>query len=303
MTDILLNIKDLCVSYATKKESLEVLQYINLEVFRDEVFGLVGESGSGKSTLASAILGLLQNPGKIDQGQILFDNKDITNMSDKNHRRFLWEQISYIPQGAMNCFNPVIRINEQFHDVIKDHGGQKAYGLNERKIAQLLRSMHLNPDILDKFPHQLSGGMKQRLCIALAIVLNPKLIFADEPTSALDVISQRIVLETLSKARRKLKSSIILIGHDLAIQAQIADRLGIMFSGRLVEIGSVADIFYNPLHEYTKKLISSLPSIQVKQNLNILGANKSQGITTGLKGNEATSFIEINPGHLVAKSY
>ena len=117
MTDILLNIKDLCVSYATKKESLEVLQYINLEVFRDEIFGLVGESGSGKSTLASAILGLLQNPGKIDQGQILFENEDITNMSDKNHRRFLWEQISYIPQGAMNCFNPVIRINEQFHDV------------------------------------------------------------------------------------------------------------------------------------------------------------------------------------------
>lgn len=301
MTKILLQVEDLCVTYSNKKKSLQALRNINLSIFKNEVFGLVGESGSGKSTLASAILGLLQKPGEITQGRILYNGEDITKMNEKKHRYLLWEEISYIPQGAMNCFNPVTRIREQLNDVIKDHGGHKEYKLNEKEIELLIRSMHLNPDVLERFPHQLSGGMKQRLCLALAIVLNPKLIVADEPTSALDVISQRIVLETLSKARHRLESSIIFIGHDLALQAQIVDRIGIMFQGQLVEIGSVNEIFYNPLHVYTKKLISSVPSIEAIQNLNDIVA-KTEMIPNILEDNGPSSLIEVKPGHFVAQS-
>jgi len=202
----------------------------------------------------------------------------------------------------MSALNPVIRIGEQFADVVADHseGNQGGKVDWEVRVADALQSVNLPIDVAHKFPHELSGGMKQRVCIALAVMLNPALILADEPTSALDVVTQRVVLEMLSQVRRQLKASMLLVGHDMALQAQIADRIGIMFGGCLLEIGSVQDIFNQPIHPYTKRLIASIPSIRKKQDIHVLaqdGFNEVEQQTYL----DFSRLTEVRPGHWVAQ--
>jgi ABC-type glutathione transport system ATPase component len=274
----LLHIQDLSIAYLTRPPIFAV-NAVSFSVRDNEVIGLVGESGSGKSTLAMGILGLLPRPGRILQGSIVFDGIDLAHADDHRWREIRWRKIAYVPQGAMNALNPVLCVRSQFYDIIRAHEDRRPTSADERKLERLLAKVRLPPRALHAYPHELSGGMKQRVCIAMSILLSPKLVIADEPTSALDVISQRLVLETLADARQQLKASMILVGHDLALQAQMANRIGIMFAGRLVEIGPVNRIFKHPHHPYTKRLISSVPSIQRRTGIRNIADKDSQSLS------------------------
>lgn len=295
-----LQVEDLHIYYYTQNGLVRAVNGVSFQVKTDEVFGLVGESGCGKTTLALGVLRLVQPPGRIESGKILFDGLDLVRADDSQIRALRWKEIAYVPQGAMSSLNPVMRLREQFWDVVLDHDGRLSSAATDAYFERLLAGVHLQPSVLNKFPHELSGGMKQRACIALAMVLQPRLIIADEPTSALDVVSQRVVLETLSEARRELHASMIMIGHDMALQAQIADRLGIMYNGNFMEIGSVEDIFNNPLHPYTQRLISSIPSIHERQNVREL-ARTDITESEWLRFEKVIALEEAGPGHFVAQ--
>ena len=300
MPEPILQVEDLRINYYTKSKLIEAVQGVRFTIYKNEVFGLVGESGCGKTTLAMGILQLVQAPGKIESGRIDFDGTDLLTASPEKFRSILWNEIAYIPQGAMSALNPVTRLRHQFLDVIHDHGGAGTKQEQIDHIHQMLAGVHLSPSVLDMYPHELSGGMKQRACIALAMVLRPKLIIADEPTSALDVVSQRVVLETLSKARQELGASMIFIGHDMAVQAQISHRLGIMYAGNFVEIAPVREIFENPHHAYTERLISSIPSIRKKQDVHEI-AKVSFSESEKIRFQKPAPLVEISVGHFVAQ--
>lgn len=301
MKSTLLKVEDLSIHYLLPQHKKVAVQNATFEVYPDEVFGLVGESGSGKSTLCYGLLQLVPPPGRIVAGKIDFREEDLLSLRGEALRRKRWREIAFIPQGAMSALNPVMRIGDQFSDVLADHGVRFDHRRElEQIIADSLRSVNLPSEVARKFPHELSGGMKQRVCIALAVLLNPALILADEPTSALDVVSQRIVLEMLCQVRKRLKASMILVGHDMALQAQIADRIGIMFNGCILEIGSVQDIFNRPIHPYTRRLISSIPSIDKKQDIHTLA---QEGYDEAQKRlySEYRPLVEVYEGHWVAQ--
>lgn len=267
MKDIVLEVKDLRVYYHTARGPIQAVDGVSFAVRKGERFGLVGESGCGKSTTAMALLRLVQPPGQIEGGQIWLDGTDLTALDSEALRRMRWSQISLIPQGAMNSLNPVMRIQDQIADVIVTHEGrQPAEALTER-IATLLTNVGLPRRVARMYPHELSGGMKQRVCIAMAIALHPQLIIADEPTSALDVVVQRVVTQTLIEVQERLGASLILIGHDMGLQAQLVDRLAVMYAGRIAEIAPAEVVFDQPLHPYTQLLISSVPSTKEKKTL------------------------------------
>ena len=197
----------------------------------------------------------------------------------------------------MNALNPVSRIGTQFGDLVRDHLGEQLRGVWMKRTEELLAAVRLEADVLRRYPHELSGGMKQRVCIAMAILFGPKLIIADESTSALDVVSQRVVLQTLLKVRARSRTAIVLIGHDLAVQAQVADRIGIMFAGRLMEIGSTFDIFDDPRHPYTKRLIKSVPSIRRNEGIPEFPCRARRSRSSWRR--EDGPLVEVSPGHFV----
>lgn len=264
MNQAVLVVRDLRVYYQTRLGPVKAVDGVSFSLQRGDRFGLVGESGSGKSTTALALLGAIKPPGRIVGGQMLLDGTDLLSLSDEEMRRVRLAEISMIPQGAMNSLNPVMRVKDQIIDGIKDHGDPRPRRLLEEWVRELLRWVGLRPEVADMYPHELSGGMKQRVCIAIAICLRPKVIVADEPTSALDVVVQRQVMETLVKVQEDLQASVILIGHDMGLMAQFAERMGVMYAGKLVEVSPVRDIFKGPFHPYTKLLIESLPSLRAR---------------------------------------
>ncbi len=205
-----------------------------------ERFGLAGESGSGKSTMALAILRMIKPPGRIDGGEVWLEDTSVTQLSPDAVRRLRLAGIAMVPQGSMNSLNPVVRIRDQIGDAIADHGTRLSRRALHERIRDLLGHVGLPPETADKYPHELSGGMKQRACIAIAICLKPKVIIADEPTSALDVVVQRQVMGTLGRVQAELGAAVILVGHDMGLMAQFVDRLGIMYAGRLVEVAPIA---------------------------------------------------------------
>lgn len=229
-----------------------------------ERFGLIGESGSGKSTIALSLMRLIKPPGRIESGEIWLDGVNVMTLSNRQMRQLRLAGIALISQGAMNSLNPVTRIKAQIIDGLRSHGTRMSRRESNNRVGELLDQVGLRPEVADMFPHQLSGGMKQRVCIAIAISLRPKVIIADEPTSALDVVVQRQVMETLRRVQEDLGSSVILIGHDMGLMAQFADRLGVMYAGQLVEEASVQDIFSKPQHPYTQLLMASIPSLEKK---------------------------------------
>jgi peptide/nickel transport system ATP-binding protein len=264
--DTVLTVDDLKVYYHTDAGPVKAVDGVSFFLRRGERFGLVGESGSGKSTTAWAIMRLIKPPGKVENGQIFLGDVDLSRLSDEEYRKYRLAEIALIPQGAMNSLNPVMRVREQILDGVRAHRNGASQQVAER-LPELLSTVGLKPNVLSLFPHELSGGMKQRVCIAIGISLSPKVIIADEPTSALDVVVQRQIMQTLSNVQKRLEASILLVGHDMGLMAQFVDRIGVMYGGRLVEVGPVRDIFKDPLHPYTQLLISSLPSLEEKGDL------------------------------------
>lgn len=260
MKNPLLQINDLCVEYVSPNGIARAVNNVSLSIQPGETLGIAGESGCGKSTLAFAIARLHGAPGLIPQGEVIYNGKDVLKMSDKELRGFRWNDVSVVFQSAMNSLNPVITIGEQIIDVIIAH---KKITVKEAraKAIELLAIVGLPGDRLQSFPHQLSGGMRQRVVIAIALALEPKLIIMDEPTTALDVVVEREILNELYDLKEKFGFSILFISHDLSLMGEIADRIGVMYAGNLIEIGDAKTVFNNPSHPYTKGLLASFPTI------------------------------------------
>ena len=260
----ILQVEDLRVWYQTPRGPVKAVDGVSFGVLPDERLGLVGESGSGKSTIALALMRLIRPPGTIKGGRVRLDGVDLLEVSEEHMRRLRLATIALVAQGAMNSLNPVVRVREQIVDAMRDHDERLSKQAASARVASLLDQVGLRAEVAERFPHELSGGMKQRVCIAIAICLRPKVILADEPTSALDVVVQRQVMETLRRVQEQLGASVVLVGHDMGLMAQFVHRLGVMYAGRLVEVSPVRDIFSEPLHPYTQLLIARLPSLEEK---------------------------------------
>jgi oligopeptide/dipeptide ABC transporter ATP-binding protein len=259
-----LRVRGLSVRYHTPGGAVRAADDLTFNLRADERLGIAGESGSGKSTMALALLRLIKPPGRVESGEIWLDGQDLMTLSDEAMRRVRLARIALVPQGSMNSLNPVLRIREQVADALRDHGVRITRRPLEERVHELLQRVGLDAEVAGLFPHQLSGGMKQRACIAIAMSLSPRVIVADEPTSALDVVVQKQVMDTLARAQAELGASVILVGHDMGLMAQFVDRLGIMYAGKLVEVSPIRDVITDPLHPYTRMLIASLPSLERK---------------------------------------
>ena len=266
MVEEILRVEDLRVYYKSIWGDYKVVDGVTFSVNREEILGIAGESGCGKSTLVEGILRLIKPPGYIKSGRIIFEGIDLLKLPEEEMRKIRWKKLAYVPQGAMNSLNPVLRVREQIIDAILDHEN-----MPEEKAEQLaleaLKAVGLPPEVMDMYPHELSGGMRQRVCIAAAITLKPDLVIADEPVTALDVVMLRAVLETLRRLRDQYRITVMMVAHDMAVHAEITDRLVVMYAGKVVEIGDTVKIFDDPLHPYVKGLIESIPSIGVKKKI------------------------------------
>jgi oligopeptide/dipeptide ABC transporter ATP-binding protein len=259
-----LQVQDLRVHYHTPNGAVRAVNGVSFDLRTQERLGLVGESGSGKSTIALALMRMIKPPGRIESGAVLLDGLDLLTVPKEQMRQARLARIAMVAQGAMNSLNPVLRVRDQIYDALRDHGLNPSSQEFDKRVADLLERVGLRRDVASMYPHELSGGMKQRVCIAIAISLRPRVIIADEPTSALDVVVQRQVIDTLRAVQEDLEASIILIGHDMGLMAQVVDRLGVMYAGSLAEVSEVHEIFHEPLHPYTQLLIASLPSLETK---------------------------------------
>jgi peptide/nickel transport system ATP-binding protein len=266
MTEPLLRISDLTVDYLTERP-VRAVNGVSLDIHPGEIVGLAGESGCGKSTLAYTITRLLQPPAEITGGSIAWRREDggttdILGLDGRELRAFRWQEISMVFQGAMNALNPVHRIGSQLEDVFLDHKAGLNRSERRERAAELLRTVGIPVDRLRSYPHELSGGMRQRVMIAMALALRPRLIIMDEPTTALDVVVQRNILEEIDRLRTEFGFAVLFITHDLGLLLEISDRVGVMLSGRLVEEGRPADLLAGASHEYTRHLLRSFPSLR-----------------------------------------
>ncbi len=265
----LVDIKDLRIWYKTTRGNAQAVDGVDLLVKRNEVFGLAGESGCGKSTLARGILGMTNLPAYVESGEVVFYRKqsessligeDLLTMSPAQMRQMRWRNIAYVPQSAMNVLSPVAKVEKQILDAIYEHTDWSKEEARAR-MFECLDMVGLEPAVAMMYPHELSGGMKQRVTIAAAITLSPDLIIADEPTTALDVNVQQVILQEMMDIREKLGLTLIYVTHDMAVHAELADRMGIMYAGLMMEVSPVVETFKDPLHPYTQGLISSIPMI------------------------------------------
>jgi peptide/nickel transport system ATP-binding protein len=296
--DVILEVKDLRVHYEAAGGAVIAVNGVDFRVRKGETLGLVGESGSGKSTVAMAILRLLQPPGRIVSGAVRIMGTDMLALSERQLRAVRWKRVSLIPQGSMNSLNPVMRVKDQIADAIETHEGRQPRGALKERILHVLETVHLPSRVYNLYPHELSGGMKQRVCIAMAIALNPPLVIADEPTSALDVVVQRVVAQTLQDVKQRLGVSMLLIGHDMGLQAQMVDRIAVMYAGNIVESAPVKEIFADPLHPYTQRLIASIPTIRERKPLLY-----TTDLTPDLRTPRPSPPLrELKPDHFVAPS-
>jgi len=262
LSEVILDVQGLKTYFYTSKGIVKAVDNVGFKIGRGEVLGIAGESGCGKSTLGFSLIRLVPPPGRIVGGRINFMGEDILKMPEEEFRtKVRWKGISMVFQGAMNALNPVYTVGSQIAEVLMLHKGlSKKEALEE--AANLLKMVGLDPRRIRSYPHELSGGMKQRVVIAMALALRPSLVIADEPTTALDVVVQAQIMNLLKRLQRELKMSIILITHDMSLIAEIADKVAIMYAGKIVEIGSSDRLFNNPLHPYTRALINSIPSLR-----------------------------------------
>ncbi len=269
-----LSVKNLRIHYDTPKGDVIAVADINFDLYPGETLGLVGESGCGKTTAAYGILQLVQAPGYIVHGQVILNGTNLLDLEEKELRKLRWTKLSLIPQGAMNSLNPTMRVKNQINDAFTTHEGARPKEQMKKRALELLKMVGLPGRIYNMYPHELSGGMKQRVCIAMAIALNPTVIVADESTSALDVVVQRVVAQTLLDVKEALGVSMIMIGHDMGLMAQLVDRIAVMYAGKIVEVAPVANLFRTPMHPYSQLLIESIPSLKERKPLKV-----TEGIT------------------------
>ena len=257
---------DLSVNYKTLDGNIHALENAEFQLGDNESIGIAGESGCGKTTLGLTIIRLLQG-GTITSGKITFMDESILDMHEsKFDGRVRWKEISMVFQGAMNSLDPVFTIKQQFNDILKQHG----FDTNSNKtIHDVIHAVNLDHSALEKYPHELSGGMKQRVVIAMALLLKPKFVIADEPTTALDVLVQAQIINLL-KDLKKNGMSIMLISHDLSILSEVAEKIGIMYGGKMIEFGTSSEIYHNPKHPYTQGLLNSIPTLHSEKKLSFI---------------------------------
>ncbi len=312
----LLEVRNLKTYYYTLSGVVKAVDNVSFDLKEGEVLGIAGESGCGKSTLAWSLLKLVPPPGKIAGGEIVIDGDTVTDMTEEEVRRKVrWRKISMIFQGAMNSLHPMYNIGEQLIEALKYHSGEE---FNEEeaiaKAGELLEDVGLSKDMVKRYPHELSGGQKQRVVIAMALMADPKIVIADEPTTALDVIVQAQILNLFKKLRKDKNLSMIFITHDLSVIAEIADKVAIMYAGKIVEFGTSEQVFLNPMHPYTQGLLKSIPRIKSKEKIEWI-----PGVPPGLANpppgcrfhprcpyvmdvcrREEPPMIEVEPGHYVS---
>ena len=259
-----LQVKHLEVTYYTDAGRAKALDDVSFSLQAGQKLGMVGESGSGKSTMALAMMRMIKPPGRIEGGQVIVGDVDLQALDEEGMRKARLDKIAYIPQGAMNSLNPVLRIGAQMVDAVKSHVPNEKRSQVIERCMNALKSVDLDPGVFRMYAHELSGGMKQRVCIAIGILLRPQVIIADEPTSALDVVTQRQVMETIDRVQKEINAAVILIGHDMGLMAQFVDRVAVMYAGRLVEVSTVREMFTDPKHPYSQALIRSLPNLENK---------------------------------------
>ena len=269
--DVVLSVRGLSIAYQAKRGWVRAVRNVSLDVCRGEALALIGESGSGKTTMGLGVVRLLPSNARVSEGQILYQPAprngaqlpalDVLKLSVKELRRFRWGECAMVFQAALNAFNPVLRISEQFGDTARAHGYLSGRGLEER-AKQLFELVRLESErVWRAYPHELSGGMRQRVLIALALLLEPQLLILDEPTTALDILTQRNIMDVLKDLRTKLGFSMVFISHDLSLAAELADRVATMYAGAVVEISDVYTTFKNPHHPYTIGLIQAVPTL------------------------------------------
>lgn len=270
-----LTVNNLRVHYFTQFGNVKAVDDVSFTLRKNESIGIVGESGCGKSTLGAALLRSVPFPGKIVDGQIVLNTQDITKISDDEFdKKIRWKEISMIFQGALNSLDPVFTVGSQMREILKQHGYPRD---DIDVISDSLKSVLLEPTITRKYPHELSGGMKQRVAIAMALLLSPKILIADEPTTSLDVMVQSQIINLLKKLKRDRDMSIVFISHDLGVISEVSETIAIMYRGQIVELGNSHEIYKNPKHPYTEKLVTSIPSLEDKENLPQNSDRKSEG--------------------------
>lgn len=313
--DLLLEIKDLRINFYTYRGIVKALNGVNLKIYQGEFFGLVGETGCGKSVTASGVLNLVQNPGKIERGEIIFKGRDLLKMSKEEIReKIRGKEITMIMQYPVSALNPVMNNGDQIAEGLianKNMSGREA----KKRVIELLREVNIpEPEkIVRQYPHQLSGGMAQRVMIAMMLSTEPSLLIADEPTTALDVSIQAQVLSLLKDLISKHKATVLLITHDLSVVAETCDRVGVMYAGDMVEVGEVDQIINNPQHPYTKGLINAIPSDRRNELVEIRGSvpdlvNPPSGCrfhprcdyVRDLCKNEKPKVLQVEKNHMVA---
>lgn len=270
MNDNVVEIRNVTIDYPLKKYSIRAVTDLSMDIRRGKITALVGESGSGKTTLASSLIRCISEPGKISGGEIVFYDKNgddvkeirIDKMSENEVIKFRWAKISMVFQAAQSALNPVMTVRSQLFETLEEHGSTLSKEEKETYCKNLLNYVQLNADVvLDSYPHELSGGMKQRVMIAFALLLEPDLVILDEPTTALDVITQSYIFNLLKKINREKGISMLLMTHDISVVARFADYVGVMYAGRLMEYGTVEDVFCYHAHPYSEGLIGATPSI------------------------------------------
>lgn len=317
MKEPLLEFCDICVDFPLDRGVLRAVDHANLTLYRKEILGVVGESGSGKTTLACTSLNLVSAPGSISQGKVLFKGRNLLELPPDEKRQFNWNNMAMIFQAAQNSLNPLLKIEEIFWETIHDHDPAVSRETARDRATRLLKQVRLNPEqVLGAYPHQLSGGMKQRTIIALSLVLQPDVLVLDEPTTALDVITQAYIMDILNEIHREMDVAMIFNTHDVALVGKMADRVAVMYGGQVVELGSTDEIFHDARHPYTQGLIRATPSLYddvttrkaipgsppdlINPPENCRFASRCAMVCQGnCKNQKSPEFVEVSEGHFV----